>query len=260
MMKTVMYALLLFASAYSNAQVDLHSRPVQAKTALDVRTGDTNISSSRTASLSKKEVTTITDSKGASFVWNGTKWDYFFADLNHSDSQNQVKNYYANSQVAYTFSKNANQFMGYTSHSNGETLNTSEWTVISAITKEIAVDRSENEILMTLNGMYQANNVALKNEGITSTIGFFIDDKLIDVKPMFLDFTEKCANREFMIYGVAKNLSVGHHKVKFAIRNIDAPAMPGLSVTYGSTNPASNCSSFRTAPSGISSTIFINQP
>ena len=142
-----------------------------------------------------------------------------------------------------------------------EPLNTTQWTVITELTKTITIDRPQNEALMNINGMYQTNNGSSNNtRGITSTIGFFIDDLLIDVKPMYLDFQSPCSYRQFMIYGIAKNLSVGNHEIKFAIRNIAAPNISGLTVTYGGPNTSSSCNSLTSFESAISSTIFINQP
>lgn len=175
---------------------------------------------------------------------------------------NQVKYYSSTSSTAYTFTQNSpNQFYGYSAHAAGETLNTSQWTVISDLTKTITIDRPQNETLMNINGMFQVNNGASNSTGgISSSIGFFVDDKLIDVKPMFLDFQSSCSYRQFMIYGLAKNLSVGSHTVKFAIRNISAPTINGLTVTYGGPNTSSSCNTLTNFEAAISSTISINQP
>lgn len=274
-MKNILLLVMLFTAHFISAQVGINTQSPHASAALDIYANNKGVSFPRVALLNKNDVTTISSPKESLIVyntntansgnegfyyWDGKKWNFLFSDLNQDNLMNQVKYYSASSSTAYTFTKSNNdQFYGYSAHTNGEGLG-KEWKEISSLTKEITVDRAENDVLMSINGMYQANNSAVNNTGITSTIGFFIDDKLIDVKPMFLDFSTACAYRQFMIYGVAKNLSKGNHTVKFAIRNIDAPSISGLTVTYGSPNPSSTCKSLSKFESAISSTIFINQP
>lgn len=272
-MKNLYILLFAFGSTLMSAQVGINTRTPHASAALDIRANNKGVSFPKVALLSKTDVATVPNPKESLIVyntnssnsgnegyyfWNGSRWDYFFSDLNQTNLLNQVKYYASTSNTGHTF--NSSQFLGYSAHAYGESLNTSEWTVISAITKNIVVDRAQNQVLMNINGMYQANNNSTASGGITSTIGFFVDDKLIDVKPMFLDFSSSCAFRQFMIYGVANNLSVGNHTVKFAIRNIAAPAITGLTVTYGAPNTSSSCNTLSAFESAISSTIFVNQP
>lgn len=273
MMKNIYISLFVFGCALMSAQVGINTRTPHASAALDIRANNKGVSFPKIALLSKTDVATIPNPKESLIVynsntsnsgnegyyfWNGSRWDYFFSDLNQTNLLNQVKYYASKSDDGYSF--NNSQFHGYSAHAYGETLDTSQWTVISAITKNIVVDRAQNQVLMNINGMYQANNTSTSTNGITSTIGFFVDDKLIDVKPMFLDFASTCAFRQFMIYGVANNLSVGSHSVKFAIRNIDAPAISGLTVMYGKPNASISCKTLSNFEAAISSTIFINQP
>lgn len=172
----------------------------------------------------------------------------------------QLKHYSATSPTAYSFSNKASQFFGFKNHANGEKLDTKEWTVISAATKIIIVDNAQNQTLMSINGTFQANNTASADDGITSTIGFFVDDKLVDVKPLFLQFSEACASEQFNVYGTTKNLPPGKHTVKFAIRNVSAPKLSGLTVTYGANNATAKCSAGSGVGRAISSTIIVNQP
>lgn len=271
------YLFLIFASITLSAQVGINTTSPDPSAMLDIRANNKGVSFPKASLQSRTDATTIPNPKESLIVyntnnsvsgkegyyfWDGAKWDYFFTDLNQSNLLNQVKYYAATSSTAYTFTQSSpNQFYGYSAHVAGETLNTAQWTVISSLTQTITIDRAQNETLMNINGMYQANNGSSDNTGgITSSIGFFIDDKLIDVKPMFLDFQSPCSYRQFMIYGMAKNLSVGNHTVKFAIRNIAAPTISGLRVTYGGPNSSSSCTSLTNFESAISSTISINQP
>ncbi|WP_285269265.1 hypothetical protein [Kaistella rhinocerotis] len=272
-MKNLFISLLAFGCTLLSAQVGINTRTPHASAALDISANNKGVSFPKVALLSKTDVTSVSNPKESLIIyntntsdsgnegyyfWNGSRWDYFFSDLNQANLLNQVKYYSATSSTGYTFT--SSQFLGYSAHAYGETINTSQWTVISSITKNIVVDRAQNQVLMNINGMYQANNGSSATGGITSTIGFFVDDKLIDVKPMFLDFASSCAFRQFMIYGVANNLTVGNHTVKFAIRNIEAPAISGLTVTYGAPNTSSSCNTISAFESAISSTIFVNQP
>lgn len=276
-MKNIYFSLLVLGSIGISAQVGINTRSPDPSASLDIRATDKGVTFPHAALQSKNDVATIPSPKESLltyntnnvilgkegyYFWDGAKWDYFFTDLNQSSLMNQLKYYSSTSSTPYTFTRNSpNQFLGYLAHVNGEVLDPMQWTVIPAITKNIVIDRPQNETLMNINGMYQANNGSTNNTGgITSTIGFFIDDKLIDVKPMYLDFQSPCSYRQFMIYGIANNLPVGNHTVKFAIRNISAPNITGLSVTYGGPNTSSACNSLSGFESAISSTIFINQP
>lgn len=189
------------------------------------------------------------------YFWNGSKWDYMFNDLNEANLENQMKYYSATSSVGYDFT--TSQLYGTGNPSIGDALDTTKWTVITALTKNILIDRSANEVLMNINGMLQANNTA-SSVGLFAAIGFFIDDKLVDVKPIYLDMEAPCRYRQFLIYGVSKNIPTGNHSVKFAIRNISGPTTTGIHFTYG--KPNSNCSTLSDAETSISSTIIINQP
>lgn len=272
-MKNYLFSLFLISGICISAQVGINTQSPDPSAALDVKSNNKGITFPQSALQSNTDAITIptrTESlliyntnnlllgKKGYYFWNGSKWDYFFSDLNQTSLQNQVKYYSANSATPYTFTRNpTNQFYGYSAHAAGEVLNIAQWTVITPLTKTISIDRGMNAVLFNINGMYQANN-ASSTSGIMSTIGFFVDDLLVDVKPMYLDFSSSCNYRQFMIYGTAQNLTIGSHTVKFAVRNISAPNISGLTVTYG--GPNSGCSSLNSFESAISSTIYINQP
>ncbi len=271
------FLTLIFSSSVAFGQVGINTITPHPSAILDIRATDKGVSLPKISLHSRTDITAVPNPKESLIIyntnnslngkegyyfWDGAKWDYFFTDLNQGNLMNQVKYYNSTSNTAYTFTQNpVNQFYGYIAHAAGETLNTSQWTVISDLTKTITIDRPQNETLMNINGMFQVNNGASNSTGgISSSIGFFVDDKLIDVKPMFLDIQSSCSYRQFMIYGLAKNLSVGNHTVKFAIRNISAPTINGLTVTYGGPNTSSSCNTLTNFEAAISSTISINQP
>lgn len=257
-------------------QLGINTLTPHASAALDVRSTNKGVSFPKSSLQNYNDVSIINNpaesliiyntnsslpGKQGYYFWDGAKWDYFFSDLNEDNLKNQTKYYSASSTVPYNFTRAASQFYGYSAHVAGEILNTAQWTVITDLTKTIVIDRPANDVLMNISGMFQANNGAANNtSGISSTIGFFIDDKLVDVKPMFMDFQSACSYRQYVINGNAKNLSVGNHTVKYAIRNIASPTISGLSVTYGAPNSSCSPATLSAFEASISGTIFINQP
>ncbi|MCP2037955.1 hypothetical protein [Chryseobacterium sp. HSC-36S06] len=270
-----LYLYMLMITSMLTAQVGINTRTPHPSASLDIRSSNKGVSFPKVFLQGRNDITAVPNPKESLIIyntngsvggkegfyyWDGTKWEYLFTDINQENLMNQMKYYSSNSSTAFTFTRNSpNQFLSYSAHTSGETLNTSQWTVIPALTKSIVIDRPQNDLLLNINGMYQANNGAANNTGgITSTIGFFVDDQLIDVKPLYLDFQSPCSYRQFMIYGIANNLTPGNHTVKFAIRNISAPNISGLTVTYG--GPNASCSSLSGFEAAMSSTITINQP
>lgn len=270
-----LYLYMLMITSMLTAQVGINTRTPHPSASLDIRSSNKGVSFPKVFLQGRNDITAVPNPKESLIIyntngsvggkegfyyWDGTKWEYLFTDINQENLMNQMKYYSSNSSTAFTFTRNSpNQFLGYSAHTSGETLNTSQWTVIPALTKSIVIDRPQNDLLLNINGMYQANNGAANNTGgITSTIGFFVDDQLIDVKPLYLDFQSPCSYRQFMIYGIANNLTPGNHTVKFAIRNVSAPNISGLTVTYG--GPNASCSSLSGFEAAMSSTITINQP
>ena len=258
-----------------SAQVGINTRTPDASAALDIYATNKGVTFPKIALTSKTDVASIPSpqeslviyntndnisGKKGYYFWDGAKWDYFFSDLNQTSLQHQSKYYSASSTTAYNFTRSPLQFYGYSAHVVGEPLS-SQWTEITALTTPIVIDRAVNNVLMSANGMFQANNSNANNtSGIATTIGFFIDGALVDVKPMFLDFQSPCSYRQFMIYGNVKNLSVGNHTVKVAIRNISSPVITGLSVTYGAPNSSCSPATLSNFEAAISGTVYISQP
>lgn len=270
----ITFCILLYVNA--SAQVGINTRTPDPSSALDVYATNKGISFPSLSLQNYNDIATVAAPKESLLVyntnntlvgkkgyyyWNGVKWNYFFSDLNEVNLTNQTKFYSAISSSSYNFTRAAGQFYGYSAHSFGEPLNTAQWTVISELTKTITIDRPSNDVLLNINGMFQANNGTANNSsGIRTSIGFFVDDKLVDVKPLFLDFHSPCSYRQYMVYGNVKNVPAGNHTVKFAIRNIESPAITGLSVTYGAPNSSCTPATISAFESRISGTIFINQP
>ncbi|WP_027377563.1 hypothetical protein [Kaistella palustris] len=275
-MKNIFILLFLPAASALFAQVGINTTAPDQSAALDVFATNKGVSLPLIALSSKTDVATVPGpqesllvyntndaliGKKGIYFWDGAMWNYFFNDLNQISLLNQTVYYSANSSAAETFSRSpSNQFYGYSAHAAGEPLS-AQWTVLGGLTKTITVDRAVNDVLMNANGMFQANNTSSQNtSGVATTVGFFVDDKLVDVKPLFLDFQSPCSYRQFATYGIAKNLSTGTHTVKFAIRNISSPAISTLTVTYGGPNPGCSPATISSFEAAFSSTIIINQP
>jgi len=271
------YIFFLFLLTLSlPAQVGINTRTPDPSAALDIFSAGKGTTFPIVSLLSKTDVTTIPNPKESMIVyntnstilgrtgyyfWDGAKWDYFFSDINQTNLLNQVQYYSGSSSTPLTFTRAAGQFLGYSPHAAGEALDPAQWTVIPALTKTVTVDRPQNDVLMSTTGMFQANNSSSANtSGISTSIGFFVDDKLVDVKPLFLDFQVPCSYRQYLIYGNTKNLTKGSHVVKFAIRNISSPNISGLTVTYGGPNSACSPATLSAFEAAISGTVFINQP
>ena len=276
-MKKILIALYLLLAISFGAQVGINTVNPHASAGLDIHANNKGVSFPAIFLQNYTDLSTISAPKESLLIyntnnslvgkkgyyfWNGVKWDYFFSDLNQINLMNQTKFYSATSTTSYIFSRAAGQFYGYSAHLLGESLSTSgQWTELSDLTKTVTIDRATNDVLMNVNGMFQANNGSSNTtSGIRTSIGFFVDDKLVDVKPLFLDFNSQCSFRQYMVYGNIKNLPLGNHTVKFAIRNIESPSISGLSVTYGAPNSSCSPAQLSNFETRISATIYINQP
>ncbi len=218
------------------------------------------VNSNPTESLIVYNTNSALRGKTGFYYWDSAKWQYLFDDLNEANLLNSSRYYSGISSTGYTFTKASSQFYSTTDLAIGATIN-SEWTVITDLTKDIIVDRATNEILFNINGMAQVNNSS-GGKSIFSSIGFFIDDKLVDVKLISIDFEQPCTYREFTIYSVASNIPVGNHRVKFAIRNRSTSSTQNsLSVTFGAKNSASSCNNtISNDEAKMSGTVYVNQP
>lgn len=275
-MKIIFTSVLLHLASLLLAQAGINTMNPHPSTALDISSASKGVSLPVVALTGKNDVATIPVRKESLllyntnnvilgnkgyYFWDGSKWDYFFSELNQTNLLNQIQYYSASSASAINFTRAAGQFKGYMAHVAGETLDPAQWTEVPGLTKTVTVTRPTNNFLMNANGMFQANNGPSDNtSGIATSIGFFIDDKLVDVKPLFLDFQAKCSYRQFTTYGYANNVSVGTHTVKFAIRNISSPNISTLSVTYGGPNTSCSPQTVSSFEGAFSSVVTIFQP
>lgn len=275
-MKKLLYFLMMFYTINYFSQVGINTDSPNSSAALDVYSDNMGVTFPNVSLTSYTDVSTIPNPKESLIVyntnnnlygkqgyyfWNGSKWDYFINEINQSNIINHTRYYSGLSQNKYNFYKSSNEFYGNVNHTIGEDISANPtWTVVSGLTKNITIDRANNQSLITITGMIHANNSDATGSLATS-FGFFVDGKLVDIKPIFMDFDQACAFREFTIYAIINNLSVGNHVVKFAIRNRALTSSQNdLSVTFGGKNPSSSCSNISDDEAKLSSTIFINQP
>lgn len=276
-MKTL-YSFLLTGFFYLGlfSQVGINTETPDPSSTLEIYSNNMGISFPNINLLSKNDTSIINNPKESLMVyntnnnllekkgyyfWNGTRWDYFVSDTNVDNLKNHTRYYSAISQNKYTFYKSNNEFYGDTNHTIGENITANpSWTVISNLTKNITIDRANNQLLITITGMVHANNANVSGRAVTS-FGFFIDDKLVDIKPISIDFDQSCTYRGFTIYATASNLAVGSHVFKFAIRNRSTSSTEnGLSITFGGKNPSASCTNISDDEAKLSGTIFVNQP
>lgn len=274
-MKTLVKYIIFFASLSLNAQVGFNTSSPDPSSTLDIFSNNMGVVFPQVSLTSYADVTTVpnpkesliiyntnTNLKGKQgyYFWNGTKWDYFINEINSVNIMYQSRYYSDVSSAKYTFNAPAD-FFGEANHVLGENITAfPTWTVVTDLTQNVTVDRANNQFFFTITGMIHANNTTSPNR-IVSSFGFFIDDKLVDIKPISVDLTQNCTFREFTVYGVINNVSVGNHVVKFAIRNrTNSSTQSGLSITFGGKNPSATCTNFSDDEAKLSATIFINQP
>lgn len=276
-MKTL-YSFLLTAFFYLGlfSQVGVNTETPHPSSTLEIYSNDMGISFPNLNLGSRGDNTLIANPKESLIIyntnnnlvgkkgyyfWNGSKWDYFVSDTNVDNLKNHTRYYSALSQNKYTFLKSNNQFYGDTNHTIGESITANPtWTEITDLTKNITIDRANNQLFITVSGMVHANNANVSGRAVAS-FGFFIDDKLVDIKPISIDFDQACTYRGFTTYAVASNLSIGSHVLKFAIRNRSTSSTESaLSITFGGKNPSASCTNISDDEAKISGTIFVNQP
>lgn len=277
MMKILYFLLLVFISTFNcYSQVGMNTIDPNPSSTLEVYSENMGITMPNVSLSSYTDVTTVPNPKESLIVyntntnlygkqgyyyWNGAKWDYFINEINQSNIINHTRYYSATSQNKYTFNKSTNQFYGEANHNLGENITANPtWTEVTELAKNITIDRANNQLLITLSGMVHANNSSASGRAVAS-FGFFVDNKLVDIKPISIDFDQTCSFREFTIYAVTNNLTTGNHTIKLAIRNRTVTTSQNdLSITFGGKNPSSSCTNISDDEAKLSATIFINQP
>ncbi len=257
-----------------NAQIGINTNNPDSSATLDLYAADKGMSIPNIALQNRTDVATIPNPKEsliiyntnpnviggkAFYFWNGTRWDFVFSDLNASLLQNVAKYYAAVNNTPFTFTS-PSQFYGNANHNIGDLISQNgTWTTIPELTTNIVVDREVNEAIFTIAGMIEANNT-ISGGNILTSLGIFIDDQLVDVKPFDLKMADNCSFRTFKLYGYTRNITTGNHTVKFAVRN-RTTEQAGISITFGGKNPSTNCNNtISNDEARMTSIILINQP
>lgn len=274
-MKTLLNFLVILLIIPIKSQVGFNTNTPDPSSTLDIYSNNMGVVFPQVYLSSYTDLSTIANPKESLLIyntndnlrgkkgyyfWNGNKWDYFISSVNDYIIKNHTRYYSDISTIKYTFTAPTN-FYGESNHILGENINAfPTWTVFSDLTKNITLDRANNQLFFTITGMAHVNNTSFPKRIVTS-FGFFIDDKLVDVKPISIDFDQNCTFRQFVIYGVTNNLSVGTHVMKFAVRNRTTNSTQSdLSITFGGKNPSASCNNLSDDEGKLSATIFINQP
>lgn len=264
-MRKLSFLFAVLLGIFSNAQVGIGTANPHPSAILDIHSSDQGLSFPKVNLQSRTDITTIANpmrgllvfntnaalggGKGY-YYWSGSRWEFIFTDLNDYVLENLTK-YYSSSNSANINISSYNT----NTYTKGASL-TAEWTVISDLTQSIVIDRPTNETIFTLTGMMQANNTTTGGN-VLAVIGFFVDDKLVDVKPIEMKYGQNCAYRAFNVYGTTKNMTTGGHTVKFAVKNTST-SISGRTITYGKNN--SSCSNLNSDEAKMSAVTLINQP
>lgn len=273
-MKKLIYLFLLLFTFGLNAQVGINTNTPDPSAIVDVFANNKGISFPKVALTGITDATTVLNPQRSLIVfntndalvggvgyyyWTGNRWDFLFSDLNGYLLENLTK-YYSKSNSAkevFTSSQYSN-----TLNLIGSPLAGNNWRVVDDLTMPVTVDRPVNQTLFTVTGMTQANNTT-DGGNIQSVIGIFVDDVLVDIKPISTPLVENCSYRPFTVYGTTNNLSAGPHTVKIAIKNLTSSQVVGI--TWGGKNTTgTTCNGtsnhLNDFEARMSAVVLINQP
>lgn len=272
-MKKLIYLFLLLFTFGLNAQVGINTNTPDSSSIVDVFASDKGISFPKIAltgitddlTIPNPQISLIVFNTNDALVggvgyyyWTGLKWDFLFTDLNGFLLDNLTKYYSKTNTVKQNFTPA--QFSN-TLSPIGSVLTGNNWRVLDDLTMNVVVDRAVNQTIFTVTGMAQANNTS-QGGAVQSVIGIFVDDILVDIKPVSTPMVESCSYRPFTVYGTTNNLSAGSHTVKIAIKNLTSSS--NVNITWGGKNTVGTCSGtsnhLNDFEARMSAVTLINQP
>lgn len=271
-MKKLIYLFLLLFTYGLNAQVGINTYTPDPSAIVDVFANNKGISFPKVHLTGIADNTTVPSPQRSLIVfntntalvggvgyyyWTGNRWDFLFSDLNGFLLENLTKYYSKSSSAKENFTSSD---FSNTPNPKGSLIN-STWKVVADLTMSIVVDRPINQTLFTVTGMTQTNNNAVTNQNVQSVIGIFVDDILVDIKPVSTPMVESCSYRPFTVYGTTNNLTIGTHTVKIAIKNLTSSTPVGI--TWGGKNttaPCNNNNHLGDFEARMSAVVLINQP
>lgn len=274
-MKKLIYLFLLLFTYGLNAQVGINTDTPDPSAIVEVFSSNKGISFPKVHLNGIADNTTVPSPQRSLIVfntntalvggvgyyyWTGNRWDFLFSDLNGFLLENLTKYYSKTNSTKEVFT--SGQFSN-TPNPKGWILTPSDntWREVTGLTMTITVDRPINQTLFTVTGMTQTNNNAVTNQNVQSVIGIFVDNVLVDIKPVSTPMVESCSYRPFTVYGTTNNLSVGPHTVKIAIKNLTSSTPVGI--TWGGKNttpPCNNNNHLGDFEARMSAVVLINQP
>lgn len=273
-MKKLIYLFLLLFTFGLNAQVGINTNTPDSSSIVDVFASNKGISFPKIALTSITDDVTIPNPQISLIVfntndalvggvgyyyWTGLKWDFLFTDLNGFLLDNLTKYYSKTNTIKLNFTPG--QFSN-TLNSLGTPLSGNNWSVVDDLTMNVVIDRDVNQTIFTVTGMTQVNNTS-SGGTVQSVIGIFVDDILVDIKPVSTPMVENCSYRPFTVYGIANNLSAGNHTIKFAIKNLTSSS--NVNITWGGRNTVGSCNNnnnnhLNDFEARISAVALVNQP
>ncbi|MFA7614960.1 MAG: hypothetical protein WCY16_00065 [Weeksellaceae bacterium] len=271
-MKKLIYLFLLLFTFGLNAQVGINTNTPDPSSIVDVFANNKGISFPKVNLSGIADNTTVLNPQRSLIVfntndalvggvgyyyWTGNKWDFLFSDLNGYLLENLTK-YYSKSNSTKEVFSSSDYFN--TPNPIGSPLAGNNWRVVNDLTMTVEVDRPLNQTLFTVTGMTQASNTS-SGGNIQSVIGIFVDDVLVDIKPISTPLVENCSYRPFTVYGTTNNLSAGSHSVKIAIKNLTSSQTVGI--TWGGKNTTGSCNNnnhLNDFEARMSAVVLINQP
>ena len=291
MMKNIFFLLI---SGVFSAQVGINTNIPEPSSILDIKTNGTHksVTIPKVNLLSYTDKTTInggnpahgllvyntnnTLNEGKGMYWwdnNAGKW---IAIVNQ-----QSRSYYANlSRYYITSSTNTVEMRNKTFYDEeqyniGDNLDTT-WTLIPDLTMNITVDKPVNSARIAFTAGvgtsrdYNSSYPLKPLQDLSIGYAIFIDDKLVAARAQDMIIRNYCGLHYFYINGVADNLSVGNHTVKFAVKkrsNINNDAGYHETNGYNIGGPAYyyngsttiNCTNINTFEGRPNATLYLTQ-
>lgn len=271
MKRSILIFVITFAFGLLNAQVGINTTNPDPNALVDISSTDKGFTLPSFNMANSSDITflaappkeslifyntnsAIPNSGKALYYWNGNNWDFVFNESNSNLFENLVRYHSAVTSNVYS----SNSYTA-TTYNKGEVLNTSEWTILDDLTQTINITRPLNDTTYILSGMIQATNSTSQTGVYLLTMGIFVDDILVDIKPLYFNASISCGYKSVKFVGSSKDITIGNHTIKFAIKNYSRSSTgTAPTIYYGSKAPS--CSNISNDEARMSSVVLVNQP
>lgn len=187
------------------------------------------------------------------YYWNGNNWNFVFNESNSNLFENLIRYHSAVTSNIYS----SNSYTA-TTYNKGQALDTSEGIILDDLTQTINITQPLNDTTYILSGMIQATNSTSQTGVYLLTIGIFVDDILVDIKPSYFNASINCGYKSVKV-GSSKDTTIGNHTIKFAIKNYNRPSTGTAPIIYYG-RKAPSCSNISNDEARMSSVVVVNQP